>query len=145
MAKVLYTAEATVVGGREQGHGKTTDGALEVDLRTPTEMGGGGGGTNPEQLFAVGYAACFEGALGVAARRARAEVGDASIDSKVNLITTEERGFTVGVELDVTLPQVEDSEEAKRIVAAAHEICPYSNATRGNIEVKLTANGQPVG
>jgi Ohr subfamily peroxiredoxin len=145
MAKVLYTAEATVVGGREQGHGKTTDGALDVDLRTPTEMGGGGGGTNPEQLFAVGYAACFEGALGVAARRARAEVGDASIDSKVNLITTEERGFTVGVELDVTLPQIEDSEEAKRIVAAAHEICPYSNATRGNIEVKLTANGQPVG
>jgi Ohr subfamily peroxiredoxin len=145
MAKVLYTAEATVIGGREQGHGKTTDGALEVDLRTPTEMGGGGGGTNPEQLFAVGYAACFEGALGVAARRAKAEVGDASIDSKVNLVTTEDRGFTVGVELDVTLPQVEDSEVAKRIVAAAHEICPYSNATRGNIEVKLTANGQPVG
>jgi Ohr subfamily peroxiredoxin len=145
MAKVLYTAEATVIGGREQGHGKTTDGALEVDLRTPTEMGGGGGGTNPEQLFAVGYAACFEGALGVAARRARAEVGDASIDSKVNLITTEDRGFTVGVELDVTLPQVQDAEQAKSIVAAAHEICPYSNATRGNIEVKLTANGQPVG
>jgi osmotically inducible protein OsmC len=145
MAKVLYTAEATVTGGRDRGHGKTTDGALEVDLRTPTEMGGGGGGTNPEQLFAVGYAACFEGALGVAARRAKAEVGDASIDSKVNLVTTEDRGFTVGVELDVTLPQVRDAEEAKSIVAAAHEICPYSNATRGNIEVKLTANGQPVG
>ena len=145
MAKVLYTAEATVTGGREQGHGKTSDGAFEVDLRVPTEMGGGGGGTNPEQLFAIGYAACFEGALGVAARRARAEVGDASIDSKVNLITTEERGFTVGVELDVTLPQVKDAEEAKSIVAAAHQICPYSNATRGNIEVKLTANGQTVG
>jgi osmotically inducible protein OsmC len=145
MAKVLYTAEATVTGGREQGHGKTTDGALEVDLRTPTEMGGGGGGTNPEQLFAIGYAACFEGALGVAARRAKAEVGDAAIDSKVNLVTTEDRGFTVGVELDVTLPQVQDPEEAERIVANAHEICPYSNATRGNIEVRLTANGQPVG
>jgi Ohr subfamily peroxiredoxin len=145
MAKVLYTAEATVTGGREHGHGKTTDGALEVVLRIPTEMGGGGGGTNPEQLFAIGYAACFEGALGVAARRAKAEVGDASIDSKVSLVTTKDRGFTVGVELDVTLPQVADPEEAKSIVAEAHQICPYSNATRGNIEVKLTANGQPVG
>ena len=145
MAKVLYTAEATVTGGREQGHGKTTDGVLEIDLRIPTEMGGNGGGTNPEQLFAIGYAACFEGALGVAARRAKAEVGDASIDSKVKLVTTEDRGFTVGVELHVTLPQVKDAEEAKSIVAAAHQICPYSNATRGNIEVKLTANGQTVG
>jgi lipoyl-dependent peroxiredoxin len=145
MAKVLYTAEANVVGGREQGHGKTPDGALDVQLRTPSEMGGEGGGTNPEQLFAVGYAACFEGALNVVARRERTEVGDASIDSKVSLVTTEERGFTVAVELDVTLPQVNDAEEAKRIVAGAHEVCPYSNATRGNIEVKLTANGQPVG
>jgi Ohr subfamily peroxiredoxin len=140
MAKVVYTAEATVTGGREKGHGRTSDGALEVDLRPPTE----GGGTNPEQLFAVGYAACFEGALGVAARRAKAEVGDASIDSKVSLITTEERGFNVAVTLDVTLPQVEDAEQAKEIVAAAHQICPYSNATRGNVEVTLTANGQPV-
>ena len=141
MAKVVYTAEATVTGGREQGHGKTTDGALDVQLRAPNE----GGGTNPEQLFAVGYAACFEGALGVAARREKAEVGDASIDSKVSLITTEDRGFNVAVTLDVTLPQVQDAEEAKKIVAAAHQICPYSNATRGNVEVTLTANGQPVG
>jgi lipoyl-dependent peroxiredoxin len=145
MAKVLYTAEATVTGGREQGHGKTTDGALEVNLRTPTEIGGNGGGTNPEQLFAVGYAACFEGALGVVGRRERVEVGDASIDSKVSLVTTDERGFTVAVELDVTLPQVSDPAQAARIVAGAHEVCPYSNATRGNIDVKLTANGEPVG
>jgi lipoyl-dependent peroxiredoxin len=141
MAKVVYTAEATVTGGREHGHGRTTDGELDVQLRPPTE----GGGTNPEQLFAVGYAACFEGALGVAARREHKEVGDASIESKVSLVTTENRGYTVAVELDVTLPQVEDAEVAKSIVAAAHEICPYSNATRGNIEVRLTANGQPVG
>ena len=141
MAKVLYTAEATVTGGRERGHGKTSDGALDVQLRPPNE----GGGTNPEQLFAVGYAACFEGALGVAARRERVEVGDASIESKVSLVSTENRGFTVAVELDVTLPQVEDVEQAKQIVAAAHEVCPYSNATRGNVEVTLTANGQPVG
>jgi len=140
MAKVVYTAEATVTGGREHGHGRTSDGELDVQLRPPTE----GGGTNPEQLFAVGYAACFEGALGVAARRERKEVGDASIDSKVSLVTTENRGYTVAVELDVTLPQVEDAEVARSIVAAAHEICPYSNATRGNIEVTLTANGQPV-
>ena len=141
MAKVVYTAEATVTGGREKGHGKTSDGELDVQLRPPGE----GGGTNPEQLFAVGYAACFEGALNVAARRERKEVGDASIDSKVSLVTTEDRGYTVAVELDVTLPQVEDAAEAKKIVAAAHEICPYSNATRGNVEVTLIANGQPVG
>lgn len=144
MAKILYTAEATVTGGRDEGHGKTTDGKLEVHLRRPPEMGGDGEGTNPEQLFAVGYAACFEGALGVVGRRERVEVGDASIDSKVSLITTEERGFNVAVELDVTLPQISDPEEAKRIVAGAHQVCPYSNATRGNVEVKLTANGQPV-
>jgi|SRR5580704_6451559 osmotically inducible protein OsmC len=140
MAKVVYTAEATVTGGRQHGHGKTTDGELDVQLRPPTE----GGGTNPEQLFAVGYAACFEGALGVVARRERREASDASIDSKVSLITTEERGFNVAVELNVTLPQVQDPEEATRIVAEAHKVCPYSNATRGNVEVTLTANGQPV-
>ena len=141
MAKVVYTAEATVTGGREHGHGKSSDGELEVLLRPPGE----GGGTNPEQLFAVGFAACFEGALNVAARRAKVEVGDASIDSKVSLVTTEDRGYTVAVELDVTLPQVQDAELAKEIVAAAHQICPYSNATRGNVEVTLIANGQPVG
>jgi Ohr subfamily peroxiredoxin len=145
MAKAIYTAQATVTGGRAEGHGKSSDGALEVQLRTPTEMGGEGGGTNPEQLFAVGYAACFEGALGVVGRRERAEVGDVSIDSHVSLITTDDRGFTIGVQLDVTLPQVEDPEQAARIVAAAHQVCPYSVATRGNIEVKLTANGNPVG
>jgi lipoyl-dependent peroxiredoxin len=144
MAKVLYTAAATVTGGRTEGHGVTDDNALDVQLRTPTEMGGPGGGTNPEQLFAVGYAACFEGALGVVGRREHVELGDASIDSRVSLITTEERGFNVAVELHVTLPQVTDAEQAVRLVAAAHEVCPYSNATRGNVEVKLTANGQEV-
>ncbi len=145
MAKVLYTAEATVRGGRAEGHGRTTDGALEVDLRLPTEMGGQGGGTNPEQLFAVGYAACFEGALGVAGRRLKAETDDAVIDSKVTLTPNGSGGFTLGVSLDVSLPSVTDAAQASEIVAAAHEVCPYSNATRGNIEVALTANGQPVG
>jgi osmotically inducible protein OsmC len=138
MAKVLYT------GGRAEGHGRTSDGALDVELRTPPELGGEGGGTNPEQLFAIGYAACFEGAIGVVARRERAEVGDASIDSRVSLLPTEGGGFKLAVALDVTLPQVEDVEQAARIVAAAHQVCPYSNATRGNIEVDLTANGQAV-
>ncbi len=144
MTTTVYTAAANVVGGREHGHGVTSDGALEVELRLPSEMGGGGGGTNPEQLFAVGYAACFEGALGVVARRERVELGSVSIDSRVSLITTEERGFNVAVDLDVTLPEIDDGERAAEIVAAAHQVCPYSNATRGNVDVKLTANGQPV-
>jgi lipoyl-dependent peroxiredoxin len=144
MSKVIYTAEANVTGGRAQGHGRSTDGALDVQLRAPTELGGEGGGTNPEQLFAVGFAACFESALGAVARRERVDLGDVSIDSKVSLLPTEERSFKLAVELDVTLPQVEDPEQAARIVAAGHKVCPYSNATRGNIEVKLTANGQAV-
>jgi Ohr subfamily peroxiredoxin len=143
MGKVLYTAEAHVIGGRVAGHGRTSDGALKVDLRTPAEMGGDGGGTNPEQLFAVGYAACFEGALAAVARRNKLEVGDVEIDSKVMLMAGEDRSFTIAVELDVTLPSVE-GDEAAELVAAAHKVCPYSNATRGNIEVKLTANGAPV-
>jgi len=144
MTKSLYTAQAHVTGGREQGHGVSSDGALDVQLRTPVEMGGEGGGTNPEQLFAVGYAACFEGALGVVARRERVEIGAASIESAVSLITTENRGFNVAVILDVTLPGVSDPDRAVSIVAAAHEVCPYSNATRGNVEVALRANGSTV-
>ncbi len=145
MARVLYTAEATVSGGRANGHGRTTDGALDVQLRSPREMGGEGGGTNPEQLFAVGYAACFESALGVVGRRERAEVGDVSIDSRVSLLPTGDGGFKLAVELDVTLPGVQDRARAARIVAAAHGVCPYSNATRGNIDVKLTVNGRDIG
>jgi len=144
MTQTLYTAQATVTGGRDHGHGITSDGALDVQLRTPKQMGGDGGGTNPEQLFAVGYAACFEGALGVVARRERVELGEVSIDSKVSLITTEKRGFNVAVELNVSLPGIEDRARAAEIVAAAHQVCPYSNATRGNVEVVLTANGGPV-
>lgn len=144
MAKVLYTAKATVTGGRANGHGRSDDGVLDIQLRSPREMGGEGDGTNPEQLFAVGYAACFEGALGVVARRERVELGDVSIDSQVGLIAGDDRRFTVSVRLDVTLPQVKDADQAARIVAAAHDVCPYSNATRGNIEVILTANGRDV-
>jgi lipoyl-dependent peroxiredoxin len=144
MAKILYTAEARVTGGRENGHGATPDGALDVHLKLPNEMGGPGGGTNPEQLFAVGYAACFEGALGAVARRQKVDTGDAVIESKVSLLPNESRGFELAVELDVTLPSIEDAAQAVEIVKAAHYVCPYSNATRGNIPVTLTANGQLV-
>lgn len=144
--KVLYTAEATVTGGRIEGHGESSDGALEVDIRIPAELGGPGGGTNPEQLFAIGYAACFENAIGSVVRRRKLELdaGDVSIDSRVMLVPTEERAFKLAVELDVTLPSVTDQETATDLVAAAHKVCPYSNATRGNIDVRLTANGEAV-
>ena len=142
MAKILYTAQAHVTGGREHGHGRTSDGQVEVDLRLPAEMGGQGGGTNPEQLFAIGYAACFEGALGVAARRAKVDADDAQIESKVSLLPNENKGFDLAVELDVTLPSIDDPAVAREVVEAAHQICPYSNATRGNIPVTLTVNGQ---
>jgi osmotically inducible protein OsmC len=144
MTTSLYTARAHVTGGRDQGHGVTDDRALDLQLRTPTEMGGQGGGTNPEQLFAIGYAACFEGALGVVGRRERVDLGAVAIDAEVSLITTETRGFNVAVTLSVLLPDVSDQDTAVSIVAAAHEVCPYSNATRGNVEVTLTANGKAV-
>ncbi|MCW2988884.1 MAG: peroxiredoxin, Ohr subfamily [Solirubrobacterales bacterium] len=143
MAKDLYTAEAHVTGGRIAGHGRTSDGALEVDIRTPTEMGGEGGGTNPEQLFAVGFASCFESALAAVARRQKLDAGDVEVDSRVKLRTGEDRSFTIAAELHVTLPSVE-GEDAVELVRAAHQVCPYSNATRGNIEVLLTANGTAV-
>jgi lipoyl-dependent peroxiredoxin len=143
MSKALYTAQAHVVGGRD-GHGRTSDDLLDVELRRPVEMGGEGGGTNPEQLFAVGFAACFEGALGVVARRQHVDTGDAAIDSRVSLSANGKGGFEIAVEMDVTLPSVTDSAQAVELVRAAHQVCPYSNATRGNIEVLLTANGEPV-
>jgi lipoyl-dependent peroxiredoxin len=142
--RIIYTAKAHVTGGRTEGHGRASDGALEVDLRTPVEMGGAGGGTNPEQLFAIGYAACFESAMDVAARRRRQEIADIAIDSKVMLLPTADRGFKLAVALAVTLPSVHDPHQAVELVRAAHCVCPYSNATRGNVDVSLTANGVAV-
>lgn len=143
MAKDLYTAEAHVTGGRVAGHGRSSDGALEVDIRTPAELGGEGGGTNPEQLFAIGFASCFESALEAVARRRKLEVGEVAIDSKVKLRAGESRSFTIAAELHVTLPALTD-EDAIDLVRAAHAVCPYSNATRGNIEILLSANGAAV-
>lgn len=144
MARAIYTASAHVTGGRANGHGRTSDGVLEVDLQSPKELGGEGDGTNPEQLFAIGYAACFESALAAVARRRRQEIGDVAIDSRVTLEPTENRGFKLAVALDVALPAVGDDALAVDLVSAAHQVCPYSNATRGNIEVSLTANGRAV-
>jgi lipoyl-dependent peroxiredoxin len=140
MAKDLYTAEAHVSGGRVAGHGRTSDGVLEVDLRPPVEAGGEGGGTNPEQLFAIGYAACFGSAIEAVARRRKLELDEVAIDSKVKLRTGEDRSFTIATELHVTLPALE-RDDATELVRAAHRVCPYSNATRGSMEVVLTANG----
>ena len=144
MAKILYTAQARVSGGRENGRGVSSDGVLDLSLKRPAELGGPGGGANPEQLFAVGYAACFEGALGAVARRQKLDAGDAVIESKVSLLANDSRGFDLAVELDVTLPSIDDAAQAVEVVKAAHQVCPYSNATRGNIPVTLIANGQPV-
>jgi len=142
--KAIYTAEADVTGGRDHGHGRVSDGALEVDLRVPAEMGGEGGGTNPEQLFAIGHAACFESALGAVARRRKVDVGEVRIHSRVSLLPNESRGFQLAVELDVRLPSIDDSDLAVELVRAADQVCPYSNATRGNINRTLIANGVPV-
>ena len=144
MSKVLYTAEAHVTGGRMQGHGETSDGSLAVDLRIPSELGGEGGGTNPEQLFAIGFGSCYESALQAVARRRKLEVDDVQVDSKVMLLPTEERGFKLAVEMDVALPSLDDAEEAAELIRAAHKVCPYSNATRGNIDVAFKVNGEPV-
>jgi Ohr subfamily peroxiredoxin len=143
MAKVLYTAHAHVTGGRD-GHGHTSDSDLELNLRVPKEMGGAGGGTNPEELFAVGYAACFESALATVARRRHLDAGEVTIDSAVSLLPTGDGGFKLAVTLDVALTSVADRATAAELVRAAHGVCPYSNATRGNIDVTFLLRGEPI-
>lgn len=135
----LYTAHAHTTGGRT-GTSATDDGRLSVTLDTPREMGGNGGaGTNPEQLFAVGYSACFQGALKAVARGEKLKVPDeATIDADVSFgENAKGAGFAIAVELKVTIPGFERS-VAEDLVAKAHQICPYSNATRGNVDVTLT-------
>ncbi|MGI8920447.1 MAG: organic hydroperoxide resistance protein [Solirubrobacteraceae bacterium] len=133
--KILYTAEATATGGRA-GHARTTDGKLDVELEAPTEMGGSGEGTNPEQLFAAGYGACFQSAMAVIGRRMDVDVSDSTVTTKVGIGPNENRGFSLEVVLEVAIPGV-DRALAEELVAKAHEVCPYSNATRGNIPVEL--------
>ena len=136
--KVLYTAEATVTGGRK-GHGTTSDGSLEVDFASPVELGGdGSAGTNPEQLFALGYGACYQNAMLGIARRMKLEADDSTVTARVGLGTIGEGRFGLTVALDVTLPSIADRDVAEQLVAEAHRRCPYSNATRGNVEVTIT-------
>ena len=135
---VKYTTTATATGGRD-GHSATKDGALDVKLSTPKELGGGGGpGNNPEQLFAVGYAACFLGAMKfVASQGGTAKVpNDASVTSTVGIGPRSEGGFGIDVGLDISLPGV-DRAAAEELVEKAHQVCPYSNATRNNVPVRL--------
>jgi Ohr subfamily peroxiredoxin len=143
-ARVLYTAEAHVAGGRDRGRGTTSDGNLDVQLRPPPEMGGDGTGTNPEQLFAIGWAACFESVMSLAAQRhglAHEDVADAEIDARVMLLPGK-RTFVLDAAFDVTLPSIDDPELAAAVTRETHELCPYSNATRGNIALSITVNGE---
>lgn len=144
MTNVLYTAQAHTTGGREHGHGHTKDGALDVDIRPPREVGGPGGAANPEDLVAVGWAACFESALGVVARRHHLVATDASIDSDVSLLSTGDGGFKLQAALDVTLPSIPDHQAAAELIREAEHVCPYSNAFRGNIDITYSLDGQPV-
>ena len=132
----IYTAVATASGDGRNGHARSSDGIVDVDLAVPREMGGAGGATNPEQLFAAGYAACFHSALKLTAARQKLDVSDSEVSATVFLGMVE-TGFGLAVELDVHLPTL-DREAAERLTHDAHQVCPYSNATRGNIEVTLT-------
>jgi len=136
LKKPIYTAEASVKGGRD-GHGSSSDGGLDLDIRPPVELGGTGGGTNPEQLFALGYAACFQSAMGVVGRRLGVDTADSTVKARITLGTIAGGAFGLAAELDVVLPGV-DRRTAEKVVKEAHKVCPYSNATRGNIEVVLT-------
>jgi len=140
--KVLYTAEATATGGRE-GRVRSTDGAIDLDLAIPKELGGPGGvASNPEQLFAAGFAACFDNALRLVARRAKVALGQASVTARVGIGPNETRGFQLSVELHVRVPDVDD-DVAQQLVAAAHQVCPYSNAVRGNVDVQIVVDPAP--
>jgi Ohr subfamily peroxiredoxin len=143
LQKILYTAEAVVEGGRE-GHGRSVDGRLDVDLSVPEAMGGDGGpGTNPEELFAVGYAACFQSALLSVANGRKLDASESQITSRVGLGPTGHGGFGLTVALDLHAPHL-SAEQAADLMARAHERCPYSNATRGNIDVALSVDGAPL-
>ena len=143
LSKVLYTAEATVEGGRA-GHGRTSDGHLDVDLSVPTDIGGeGGDGTNPEQLFAVGFAACFQSSLFGVADGRKLDASDSQIRTRVGFGPTGHGGFGVQVALDLHAPHLSRAEAADLMIRA-DERCPYSNATRGNIQVILSFDGEPI-
>ena len=133
---VLYTATAHATGDGRNGHAVSDDGILDLELRMPTALGGPGGATNPEQLFAAGYTACFHSALKLVAGQSKLDVTGSEVSASVSIGGLPSGGFGLAVELDVHTPNLEQS-VAEGLVARAHEVCPYSNATRGNIEVAL--------
>ncbi|GAA3103691.1 organic hydroperoxide resistance protein [Streptomyces rectiviolaceus] len=132
---VKYTAVATAENGRD-GRVATDDGKLDVVVNPPKEMGGSGAGTNPEQLFAAGYSACFQGALGVVARKENADISGSIVTAKVGIGQTEAGGFGLEVAISASIPNV-DAATAQSLIEKAHQVCPYSGATRGNIKVEL--------
>jgi Ohr subfamily peroxiredoxin len=133
---VLYTAHATATGDGRNGHVRSSDGQIDTDVAVPAEMGGRGGSTNPEQLFAAGYAVCYHNALRLAARRAKTTVDGSEVSAAVGIGPIDAGAFGLRVTLRISLPGV-DPETARALVDAAHRVCPYSNATRGNIDVDL--------
>ena len=134
--KTLYTTSVTAKGGRD-GHVKSENRILELDVRTPKALGGASDDfANPEMLFAAGYSACFDSALNLVIRKSKIETGETTVNAKVSIGQTENGGFGLAVELDVNIPGV-SQEEAQSLIEKAHQVCPYSNATRNNIEVKL--------
>src|SRR5215203_7242823 len=135
--QILYTAVATSVGDARNGHVRSSDGHIKTDVRIPVEMGGAGGATNPEQLFAAGYAACFHSALQLVAGKAKMDVTDSEVVADVSIGANGVGGFGLAVQLEIALPAL-DRVEAEKLVEQAHQVCPYSNATRGNVEVTLT-------
>lgn len=134
--QVLYTAEALASGEGRTGTARTTDGKLDVVLAPPKEMGGDGAGTNPEQLFAAGYAACFHSALRLVGKKAGANIADSAVGAQVSIGPNDKGGFELAVVLEVSLPNL-SREDAQVLADQAHQVCPYSNATRGNIEVEV--------
>ena len=134
MSDIVYTAHAHTVGGRG-GTAKSDDGKLDVKLAYPPALGGDGNGTNPEQLFAAGFGACFNGALGLVARNEKVSLGEHSVDVSVDLIK-DAPSFKIGVTLTLTAPSL-DRAQAQDLLEKAHQVCPYSKATRGNVDVKL--------
>ncbi len=134
--QAIYTATATATGEGRNGHTTSEDGILDVDVRVPKEMGGPGGATNPEQLFAAGYAACFHSALKLVGGAEKADLNGTEVSASVALGMLDAGGYGLAVELDVHIPAL-DHDTALALVEKAHEVCPYSNATRGNVDVKL--------
>jgi Ohr subfamily peroxiredoxin len=132
---VKYTAVATAENGRD-GRVASDDGQLDVVVNPPKELGGSGAGTNPEQLFAAGYSACFQSALGVVARKEKADISGATVTARVGIGSIPEGGFGLEVALEAHIPTLDEA-TAKDLLEKAHQVCPYSNATRGNIHVTL--------